>query len=98
MKVEISDQVLRFVMGQAPEVRRRLRLALRHLALERGDIRTLEGPLKGYCRLRVGTVRIVFVRAVQGGVVRVRCLYAERRDVVYAVFGEMLKERMLGGE
>jgi hypothetical protein len=97
MKVEISEQVLAFVMGQAPEARRRLRLALRDLAVERGDIRTLEGPLKGYCRLRVGAFRIVFVRAMQaGGLAKVRCLYAERRDVVYTVFGDMLRERILG--
>jgi hypothetical protein len=42
-KVEISDQVLNFVRSLAPEPRRSLRLALRGLEDERGDIKQLEG-------------------------------------------------------
>ena len=37
-KVEISDQVLNFVRSLAPEPRRSLRLALRGLEDERGDM------------------------------------------------------------
>jgi len=97
MKVELSDQVLAFVRAQAPEARRNLRLALRNLSLEKGDVRTLEGPLKGYCRLRVGAFRIIFARTVKpGGGVRAQCIYADRRGVVYTVFGEMLRTRVLG--
>jgi mRNA interferase RelE/StbE len=98
MKVEISEQVLAFVKRQAPEPRRALRLALRGLASERGDIRTLEGPLAGYCRLRVGPFRVVFAYAAEPTQPTcIRCVYAERRDVVYTVFRKMLEERILKG-
>ena len=59
-KVEISDQVLNFVRSLAPEPRRSLRLALRGLEDERGDIKQLEGDLAGWCRLRVTSYRVIF--------------------------------------
>ncbi len=96
MKVEVSDQVAAFVRSQAPEPRRKLRLALRKLEAERGDIRALEGPLRGYQRLRVGPYRVVFaVKADPRGPVHLRCIYAERRDVVYAVFSRMLQQSIV---
>lgn len=96
MRVEVSDQVVAFVRSQSPEPRRRLRLALRKLAAERGDIKALEGPLKGYARLRVGPYRIIFtVCDVAGDGACVRCLFAERRDTVYAVFSRVLQENLL---
>ena len=96
MKVELSTQVLNFVRRQAPEPRRNLRQALRGLAAERGDIKTLEGPLNGYQRLRVGPFRIVFAYAVAPGrPTCIRCVFAERRDLVYTVFRKMLEQRLL---
>ena len=98
MKVEISERVVAFVRRQAPEPRRSLRRALRRLASERGDIRALEGPLTGYSRLRVGPYRIVFAYATEPRQSTcIRCIYAERRDVVYTVFRKMLEERILKG-
>ena len=95
MRVEVSEQVLAFVRRQAPEPRRRLRLALRGLEAERGDIKVLEGPLRGYCRLRVEPYRILFTVADAPGGDSVRCLFAERRDVVYSVFSDALRARLL---
>lgn len=95
MKLEVSDQVLEFVQGQAPEIRHRLRLAIRRLAAERGDARALVGPLQGYSRLRVGAFRIVFAQTM--GKDRQpcrRCVFAERRDVVYAIFSDMLRRHL----
>jgi mRNA-degrading endonuclease RelE of RelBE toxin-antitoxin system len=60
MKVELSEQVVAFVKSQAPEPRRWLREALRRLTLEQGDIKSLEGPLSGFYRLRVHGYRVVF--------------------------------------
>ncbi len=88
MKVELESQVVAFVRGQAPEPRRRLREALRALARGRGDIKGLEPPLAEYQRLRVGPYRIIFRRA--GG--RLRCVFAERRGLVYEVFSEMVRK------
>ena len=39
MKTEVTGLVAEFVRGQAPEPRRKLRLALHKLESERGDIR-----------------------------------------------------------
>jgi mRNA-degrading endonuclease RelE of RelBE toxin-antitoxin system len=96
MKVEVSEQVAAFVRRQAPEPRRRLRLALRRLASERGDIRALEGPLRGYHRLRVGPFRVVFATTADTGQPAcIHCLFAERRDIVYTVFSRVLQRNIL---
>lgn len=95
MKVEVSDQVAEFIRRQPPEPRRFLRLALRALGDERGDIKALEGPLNGFYRLRIRGYRVVFVHAVsrQGRSV-IRCIVAERRDIVYEVFEQLISERI----
>ena len=94
--VEVSAQVLAFVQALAPEPRRRLRLAIRGLANDRGDLRDLDGPLQGCSRLRVGPYRVLLARgASPGGRPTVFCVFAERRNVVYAVFSDMLRRRLL---
>jgi mRNA-degrading endonuclease RelE of RelBE toxin-antitoxin system len=96
MKVDVSDQVACFIREQAPEPRRRLRSALRDLAAEHGDIRALEGPLSAYWRLRVGAYRILFAYVSPAGErCRIRCIFAERRGVVYDVFRRMLERSLL---
>lgn len=97
MRVELSNQVVAFVRSQAPESRHRLRMALRKLESERGDIKALEGALNRYSRLRVGAFRVIFVREARpDGPLCIRCLFAERRDTVYTVFSHMLKRDILG--
>jgi mRNA-degrading endonuclease RelE of RelBE toxin-antitoxin system len=89
-KVEISDQVLDFVRSLAPEPRRSLRLGLRGPEQDRGDIKQLEGDLSGWCRLRVKNYRVVF-RYEMGGNQRVaRCVFAQRRELVYELFAEAM--------
>ena len=96
MKVEVADPVAAFIREQAPEPRKMLRLALRKLEKEQGDIQALEGALRGYSRLRVGPYRIVFSRKARtGGKDCVRCLFAERRDTIYAVFSQMVQREIL---
>ena len=98
-KVEVSEQVARFVARQAPEPRQFLRAALRGLENERGNIKGLEGELSGYYRLRVRGYRIVFAYATTAKTRRViHCIFAERRSVVYEIFEEALKSHLLGGE
>lgn len=91
MKVELSEQVLEFVRRLPPDPRRRLRRALRDLATERGDLQALEGPLEGYCRLRVGAYRIVLSYAKRG---TIQCVFAERRSIVYELLVELLESRI----
>jgi mRNA-degrading endonuclease RelE of RelBE toxin-antitoxin system len=97
-KIELSEQVVRFVARRAPEPRRMLREALRALAKERGDIRALEGPLADYHRLRVGGYRVIFTYRVSGKRRIIQCLYGERRSGIYEVFAQLLKKHLLEGE
>jgi mRNA-degrading endonuclease RelE of RelBE toxin-antitoxin system len=97
-KIELSEQVVRFVARRAPEPRRMLRDALRGLARERGDICAIEGPLQDYHRLRVGSYRIIFAYKVSGKRRTIQCIYAERRNAVYEVFAQLLKKHLLEGE
>ncbi|MGH7283519.1 MAG: type II toxin-antitoxin system RelE family toxin [Polyangiaceae bacterium] len=87
MKIELSAQVVDFVRRLAHEPRAMLRRALKDLATEKGDIRSLEGPLDGYCRLRVDGYRVIFAYA---GRRSIQCIFAERRGIVYEVFAELL--------
>lgn len=97
IKVELSEQVVAFVKRQSPESRRWLRAALRRLTLEQGDIKSLEGSLAGYYRLRVRGHRVIFTYECSAKTSRIiKCVFAERRHVIYEVFAEMLKDRLLG--
>lgn len=95
-RVEISDQVRRFIRALAPDPRKELRAALRQLGHDRGDIKPLEGPLKDYCRLRVGDYRIIFQYSRRRQTIE--CVFVERRDLVYEVFERMVHTRLLGRE
>jgi mRNA-degrading endonuclease RelE of RelBE toxin-antitoxin system len=93
MKVELSPQVVDFVRRLPPEPRRRLRLALRGLTNEKGDIKRLESPLEAYCRLRVDGYRVVIHYAIGGAI---QCVFAERRSIVYEVFAATLRDALTG--
>ncbi len=96
MKVEVAPQVVRFIANQAPEPRRALKLALGKLGSERGEIKPLEGQLEGYFRLRIRGFRIIFHYTKAAKVRRViRCVFIERRSIIYAVFAAALKEQLL---
>ena len=90
-KVEISDQVLNFVRSLAPEPRRLLRQGLRDLQDEVGDIKQLEGDLAGWCRLRIKSYRIIFRYEIEESRRTARCVFAERRELVYELFTEVVR-------
>lgn len=90
-KVVVQQPVYDFIRRQAPEPRRALKKALKELEHERGDIRTLEQPLAGYCRLRVGKFRLVF-RYPAPGVID--AIFLEERSMVYEVFAAQLVARL----
>ena len=69
--------------------RKLLRPALEQLGQERGD--QLEGELAGYCRLRARGYRVIIRFFVERGRRVARCVFAERRSVVYEVFAEVLR-------
>jgi mRNA interferase RelE/StbE len=96
-RVELDPQVADFVRSLAPEPRKRLREGLHGLEQEKGDIKQLEGDLAGYARLRVGSYRVVLRFLAEGGQRVARCVFAEKRPVVYELFAEILRGQS-GGE
>ena len=69
--------------------RQSLRLGIKRLPKHLGDIRSLEGKLRDYYRLRVGSYRVIFRRRIEKGEPIVECLYANRRSIVYEVFEKL---------
>jgi len=90
-RIELSPQVATFLRSVAPEPRKQLRAAIRDLAADQGDIIELEHPLDGFCRLRVGRYRIIFHYVVEARARIVRCDYAERRELIYELFADLIR-------
>jgi len=94
MRIEVSPQVARFLRRLAPEPRRAIRIALRELGEGKGDTLALEHPPDGFHRLRIGRYRVIYhYDDVQGKPV-IRCDYAQRRELVYETFAEMVTRLM----
>ena len=93
IRVELDPQVADFVRALAPEPRQRLRQGLRGLEHEKGDLKQLEADLAGYARLRVGSYRVLVRFYARGGRRVARCVFAEKRSVVYELFAEILRGR-----
>lgn len=89
MSPVVSLQVLEFLQNLPPEPRRALRLGIKRLPKHLGDIRPLEGKLRDYYRLRVGSYRVIFKRRMEKGNSLVECLYVNRRSIVYEVFEKL---------
>jgi len=87
MKIELSQQALAYLRRLPPEPRSRIRRALRDLASDRGDIKAFEEPLDGYCRLRVGSYRVIFAYSRRR---TVQCVFIEQRSIVYELFASEL--------
>lgn len=87
MKISASEQVATWLVALAPQPKRRVRLALRGLAKGRGDIKSLQGNLERFNRLRVGGMRILY-RQISSNEIRLE--YANTRDVVYELFQQFL--------
>jgi mRNA-degrading endonuclease RelE of RelBE toxin-antitoxin system len=90
MRISASKQVVGGLAGLPPQTKHRVRLALRGLAAGKGDIKPLTGELTGFCRLRVGGLRIIYMQ-LPGQQLRLE--YADTRDVVYETFLRILENR-----
>ena len=93
MKISASEQVSAWLCALPPHTKRRVRLALRGLAKNRGDIKGLRGPLEGFCRLRVGGIRILFRQTSPREIL---LDYANTRDVIYELYEQILANRRGG--
>ena len=94
-KVRVGRQVEGFLKALAPEPRRKLRLAMKNLADDKGDLKLLEGKLSGFWRLRVGNIRVVFEVKAIGGTRVIFCFYADYRSIVYMVLEQLLASGLI---
>ncbi len=90
--VRIQDEVVEYLRRLAPQPRHALRLAVKDLADEKGDIKALTDELEGFYRLRVGSHRIVFEYQVIAGQRVITCVFAGPRKWIYEVFQSRLLE------
>ncbi len=86
-----ATQVIEYAKRLAPEERRAIKRALQDLRHERGDLRSLEGSLAGYYRLRVGRFRLIFAYAEEGFI---DAVFLEERSLVYEVFEAEFVKRL----
>jgi mRNA-degrading endonuclease RelE of RelBE toxin-antitoxin system len=91
IRIELDPQVVAFVRSLAPEPRKLVRSALKGLEQEKGDIKQLEGELSGYTRLRVASYRLIIRFYAQNGQRIARCVFAEKRAIVYELFADILR-------
>ena len=92
-RIRVEAQVEAFVTSLAPDPRHRLRLAIKGLADGRGDIKSLEGNLAGYCRSGVTGYRVIYKERAERGVRVIDCVFAEHRALVYEIFTRILTEQ-----
>lgn len=90
--VRIQDEVMDYLRRLAPQPRHALRLAIKDLAQEKGDIKALTDELEGFYRLRVGSHRIVFQYQVIADLRMITCVFAGPRKWIYEVFQSRLLE------
>ena len=90
MKISASDQVKEWLAALPPQSKMRVRQALRDLQKGKGDIQALRNELSGWCRLRIGGLRIIY-KTLPGQIVLLE--YADTRDVIYENFLEVLARR-----
>jgi mRNA-degrading endonuclease RelE of RelBE toxin-antitoxin system len=90
--VRIQDEVLDYLRRLAPKPRHALRLGIKDLAKEIGDIKPLTDELEGFHRLRVGSNRVIFEYQIIDGQRVITCVYAGPRKWIYEVFHSRLME------
>lgn len=95
-RVQVTPQVAQFVKSLAPEPRRTLKLAIKALAQDKGDLKRLEGKLEGYTRLRVAGHRVIFREDFRSGERVIDCVFAEKRAIVYELFIKLRAEEIAG--
>ena len=88
MKISASEQVQLWLTGLPPQTKHRVRLALRQLAKGKGDIKGLAGPLEGFNRLRIGSLRVIYRQPKRREIL---LEYAQSRDRVYETFQQIVQ-------
>ena len=89
-RVTLDDQPLKFIRQQAPDSRRALREALHAVETGKTFPEPLEDPLAGFYKLKVGGYRMILQAVPGGSGPGFRVIFAERRNVVYVLFSQLL--------
>ncbi len=90
--IRLQDEVLVYLQKLAPEPRHALRIAIKELAHEKGDIKALTDDLEGFYRLRVGSNRVIFEYEIIDEHRVITCVFAGPRKWIYEVFQNRLLE------
>ena len=92
MKIEVlvEGQARDFIRRQPPEARKRLRTAIR--AITEGAIfpEPLEDELDGFYKVKVNRYRLILQSEPGRAGPRFKIVFAERRNVVYELFSQIL--------
>lgn len=92
MPVRVQQEVVDHLRKLPPKPRHALQLAIKGLARERGDIKSLVDELGGFHRLRVGSHRVIFEYEMIRGIRTITCVFAGSRQWIYEVFQSRLRE------
>lgn len=65
--VKIRQELINFLRRLPAEPRHKLKMAIKGLGEEKGDIRALTDDLEGFYRLSVGRYRVIFQYEIHGG-------------------------------
>lgn len=90
--VRIQDEVLDYLRKLPSQPRHRLKVAIKGLATESGDIKPLTEELEGFLRLRVGSHRVIFEYEMIDGIRTITCVFAGSRRWIYEVFQSRFTE------
>ena len=92
IRVRIQEEVLEYLRSLPPQPRHALKLAIKGLSNERGNMKSLIDDLEGFHRLRVASHRVIFSYSVIDGERVITCVYAGPRKWIYEVFYSKLRE------
>jgi len=90
--VRIQQEVLDYLKLLAPQPRHAMKVAIKNLAQEKGDIKALCDELEGFHRLRVGSNRVIFEYQLIDGRRIITCVFAGPRKWIYEVFQNRITE------
>ena len=90
--IRVQDEVLDYLRRVSPQPRHALRMAIKGLAEEKGDIKSLTDKLEGFYRLRVGSHRVIFEYEIIDDRRGITCILAGPREWIYEVFQSRLLE------
>ncbi len=90
--VRIQQEVLDYLKLLAPQPKHAMKMAIKGLAKEKGDIRALCDELEGFHRLRVGSYRVIFEYKLVEGKRTITCVFAGPRKWIYEVFHNRISD------